>query len=217
MEEVLAVVGGILLLLAVTGGIQGIATKLFEKDEFVPLGDRIAATLLGGALIGLAAVLDAGVKHTGLWITLGVGAAIVLGLAGFLWLEFRRDRKDDREVQVLREVLDAFNRHDLDAIMSRFAEDCVFESPRGSDVWGQRFLGKQAVRSGLAARFEGIPDVHCGGDEHFASGNRGASEWTLTGTTVAGERIAVRGCDLWTFGKDGKLVRKTSFWKIHES
>lgn len=29
----------------------------------------------------------------------------------------------------LQEVLDAFNRHDLDAIMSHFAEDCVFESP----------------------------------------------------------------------------------------
>jgi hypothetical protein len=86
----LAVVGGVLLLLAVTGGIQGIGTKLLQKDEFVPLGDRIAATLLGGALIGLAAVLDAGLKRRGLWITLGVGAAIVLGYAGFLWREYRR-------------------------------------------------------------------------------------------------------------------------------
>ena len=33
-------------------------------------------------------------------------------------------------VETLRQVLDGFNRHDLDAIMSHFAEDCVFESPR---------------------------------------------------------------------------------------
>jgi len=38
----------------------------------------------------------------------------------------------------------------------------------------------------------------------------------LTGTTVEGERIEVRGCDLWTFGPGGKIVRKDSFWKIRE-
>jgi hypothetical protein len=34
-------------------------------------------------------------------------------------------------VEALRQVLDGFNRHDLDAIMSHFAEYCVVESPRG--------------------------------------------------------------------------------------
>jgi hypothetical protein len=36
----------------------------------------------------------------------------------------------DRRLKALKRVLEAFNRHDLDAIMSHFAEDCVFESPR---------------------------------------------------------------------------------------
>jgi steroid delta-isomerase-like uncharacterized protein len=119
-------------------------------------------------------------------------------------------------VEILQEVLDAFNRHDLDAIMSRFADDAVFESPRGSDPWGRRFVGKDEVRSGLAARFEGIPDVHYGDDDHFACGNRGLSEWTITGTTVEGVAIEVRGCDLWTFDADGRIARKDSFWKIRE-
>ena len=122
----------------------------------------------------------------------------------------------ERGVEVLRQVLDGFNRHDLDAIMSHFADECVFEAPRGPDPWGRRFAGKDEVRRGLAARFEGIPDVHYGDDGHFACGTRGASEWTLTGTTVEGERIEVRGCDLWTFGPGGKIVRKDSFWKIRE-
>ena len=123
---------------------------------------------------------------------------------------------DNRNLQVLQEVLDAFNRHDLDAIISFFAEDCVFDSPRGPDRCGRRFVGKDEVRRGLASRFEGIPDVHYGDDAHFACGARGASEWTISGTTVDGERIDVRGCDLWTFGDDGKLVRKDSFWKIRD-
>jgi ketosteroid isomerase-like protein len=116
---------------------------------------------------------------------------------------------------VLREVLDAFNRHDLDGIMSYFADDCVFESPRGPAPWGRGFEGKNDVRAGLAARFEGIPDVHYGNDSHFVSSDRGASEWTLTGTTANGESLEVRGCDLWTFHGD-KIVRKDSFWKIVE-
>jgi steroid delta-isomerase-like uncharacterized protein len=120
----------------------------------------------------------------------------------------------EQNVEVLRQVLDAFNRHELDAIMSHFAEDCVFESPRGPDPWGRRLVGQDNVRRGLAARFEGIPDVHYGNDDHFSCGNRGVSEWTIRGTTVAGETIEVRGCDLWTLSDDGKIARKDSFWKI---
>lgn len=117
---------------------------------------------------------------------------------------------------MLEAIADAFNRHDLDAIMEFFAEDAVFESPRGPDRWGRRFEGKAAVREGLAARFTGIPNVHYGEDDHFVSGNRGASEWTLTGTTTEGERLEVRGCDLWTF-RDGLVTRKDSYWKIRVS
>ena len=117
----------------------------------------------------------------------------------------------------MKEVLDAFNRHDLDAIMSYFSEDCSFDFPRGPEPWGQRFTGKAQVREGLASRFKGIPDVHYGDDVHWISqdGNRGVSEWTLTGTSTSGVKLKVRGCDLWEF-KDGKIIRKNSFWKIVE-
>ena len=116
-------------------------------------------------------------------------------------------------VETLQEIAAAFNRHDLDAIMAFFSEDAVLESPRGPTPHGTRFVGRDAVREGLAARFTGIPDVHYGDDDHFVSGDRGASEWTLTGTTTEGERLEVRGCDLWTF-RDGLVTRKDSYWKI---
>jgi ketosteroid isomerase-like protein len=124
---------------------------------------------------------------------------------------------EHRRLEALKQVLDAFNRHDLDAIMSHFADDCVLETPRGPEPWGSRFVGRDEVRRGLAARFEGIPDVHYGDEDHFVSGDRGVSEWTISGTTVEGRRIEVRGCDLWTFGDDGTITRKDSFWKIRES
>ena len=123
---------------------------------------------------------------------------------------------DDRQIEILREVLDAFNRHDLDGIMSYFADDAVFETPRGPDPWGRRFVGKEEVRRGLAARFEGIPNVRYEEDDHFACGDRGLSEWTITGTTLEGVAVKTRGCDIWTFDADGLIARKDSFWKISE-
>jgi ketosteroid isomerase-like protein len=114
-------------------------------------------------------------------------------------------------------LCDAFNAHDLDRIMAFFAEDCVLEMPRGPHPWGTRSEGQQAVRQGLAARFEGLPDVHYGDAEHFADEARqtGMSKWTLTGTTRDGTGIEVRGCDFYTF-RDDLVTRKDSYWKIVE-
>jgi ketosteroid isomerase-like protein len=118
-------------------------------------------------------------------------------------------------VGILEEILDAFNRHDLDAIMGFFTDDCSFDMPRGAEPWGLRLMGKAQVREGLASRFAGIPDVRYDEDRHFVAGNRGVSEWRLSGTTVSGRRIDVCGCDLWEFRGD-KVVRKDSYWKIVE-
>ena len=118
--------------------------------------------------------------------------------------------------EILKDFLDAFNRHDLNAIMEYFAEDCVFYMPRGSTPRGDRYTGKTEVRAGLAKRFEGIPDVHYGDDHHWVCGKFGVSEWTLTGTSVSGKKIEVRGADLLQFDSFGKITRKDSFWKILE-
>lgn len=116
-------------------------------------------------------------------------------------------------VHDLKRLLDAFNKHDLDAIMEFFTEDSVFDMPHGPDPYGRRYIGKAAVREGLATRFEGLPDVHYGEDSHWVAGDRGCSEWTLTGTRSMGEKVKVRGCDLFQF-KDGKISKKDSFWKV---
>ena len=121
----------------------------------------------------------------------------------------------DVTIDTLKGFLDAFNRHDLDAIMRYFHDDCVFYMPRGRDPRGDRYIGKQEVRAGLATRFEGIPDVHYGDDTHWSCGQFGVSEWTLTGTRKAGGRIEVRGVDLLEF-REGKITRKDSYWKILE-
>jgi ketosteroid isomerase-like protein len=119
----------------------------------------------------------------------------------------------DDAMRMLKAIAAAFDQHDLEGIMAHFADDSVFEGPRGTDKWGTRFVGAEEIREAFAARFSGIPDIRYQDDEHFVDGDRGASEWTLSGTTTDGTRIEVRGCDLWTL-RDGRVVKKDSYWKI---
>jgi ketosteroid isomerase-like protein len=120
---------------------------------------------------------------------------------------------DESRLEVLRDVTAGFDTHDLDRIMRNFVDDCVFESPRGAEPFGRRVEGKEAVRAAFADRFAGIPDVRYTDDTHFVAGDRGVSEWLLSGTSTTGERIEVRGCDIWTFRGD-KVAVKSSYWKI---
>lgn len=115
--------------------------------------------------------------------------------------------------ETLKAFLAAFNAHDLDAIMDFFADDCELDTPRGRDPWGTRYVGKAAVREGLASRFTGIPDVHYGNDSHWVADDHGVSTWVLTGTSTAGERLHVHGVDLLHF-RAGRIVKKDSYWKI---
>ncbi len=114
---------------------------------------------------------------------------------------------------MLEAFLDAFNAHDVDAIMSFFAVDCVFVTPRGPAPGGRTLVGKEQVREGIQARFDGIPDIRYEDARHWMCGDRGVSEWTIRGTQATGEPIEVRGCDLFEFA-GGKIRRKDSYWKI---
>jgi ketosteroid isomerase-like protein len=91
-------------------------------------------------------------------------------------------------LDALISLADAFNAHDLDRIMNHFAEDAVLEMPRGKDSWGARFVGKTAVREGLAGRFKRMPDVHYGDETHFVAGDTGISKWTVTEDESGGKK-----------------------------
>ena len=113
---------------------------------------------------------------------------------------------------VLQAFADAFNRHDLDAILSFMTDDCVFDASAGPDVWGARHVGREDVRAAFAEVWAMFPDAHWGGARHFVQGDRGVSEWTFTGTRADGSRVEVHGCDLFTF-RDGRIAVKNSYRK----
>ena len=113
---------------------------------------------------------------------------------------------------LLDHFADAWNQHDLDALMSMMTDDCVFDASAGPQAHGHRSEGRQAVREAYAAVFETFPDAHWAKPRHFVTGNRGVSEWTFTGTRNDGTRVEVTGCDLFTF-RDGKIAIKNSYRK----
>jgi ketosteroid isomerase-like protein len=120
----------------------------------------------------------------------------------------------ETEILVALEGLaSAFNAHDIDGVMSFFAPDCSLDMPRGKEPHGTRFEGFEQVKAGIMSRFRSTPDVHYAEVEHFVSGDCGMSKWLLTGTTLNGEAVKVRGCDFYTF-RNGQVVRKDSYWKI---
>ena len=114
--------------------------------------------------------------------------------------------------EVLQAFANAWNRHDVDALMSFMTEDCVFEASAGSDVCGTRYAGRESVRAGFAEVWATFPDAQWGNTRHFVRGERGVSEWTFTGTRADGTRVEVEGCDLFTF-RDGRISLKNSYRK----
>ena len=110
-------------------------------------------------------------------------------------------------------ITDAFNAHDLDAIMEFFADDCSLDMPRGTWRRGVGLIGKAAVREGFAARFKGLPDVHYGEGRHWVSSNRGASEWLLTSHPPDGRRVRVQAATSGSF-ETGESDSERLVWKI---
>ncbi len=104
--------------------------------------------------------------------------------------------------------MDAWNAHDVEGIVSFFADDCEFHASVGPELMGASYAGRDEIRKGVTAFFERFPDGRFEDASAWVAGERGASEWTF----VSGG-AAVRGCDLFEF--EGDRIRvKNAFRKI---
>jgi len=120
--------------------------------------------------------------------------------------------QDAVTVETLAAFADAWNRHDVDALMSFMTDDCVFETANGPEAFGTRHVGREAVRSAFASAWKNFPDAQWRNGRHFVAGDRGVSEWLFTGTAADGSRIEANGVDLFTF-RNGKIAVKNVFRK----
>jgi steroid delta-isomerase-like uncharacterized protein len=114
--------------------------------------------------------------------------------------------------ETLQAFTDAWNRHDIDALMSFMTDDCVFLSAAGPLACGARHEGREAVRRAFAQAWQAFPDAQWRNGRHWVDGERGVSQWTFTGTKPDGTRIEADGVDLFTF-RGGRIAVKNAFRK----
>lgn len=107
---------------------------------------------------------------------------------------------------------DAWNRHDIDALMSFMADDCEFHAVAGPDLLGRSFVGRAAVREGFQLAWQTFPDAAWLDAVHFVCGDRAVSESTFSGTKADGTRIEARMVDVFTLRGD-KIAVKNAYRK----
>jgi len=105
----------------------------------------------------------------------------------------------------------AFGSGDVDAIMARMTDDCVFEST-GPSPDGQRHVGQAAVRAVWEELFGQTKDPKFTDEDTFLSGDRACVRWRFTWTSDDGSEGHVRGVDVIRF-RDGLVSEKLSYVK----
>ncbi len=97
--------------------------------------------------------------------------------------------KDPVTVATLAAFSAAWNRHDIDSLMSFMSDDCVFQTAAGPESYGARHEGPSAVKAAFESAWINFPDAQWIHDRHFVHENFGGSEWTFTGTAADGSRV----------------------------
>ena len=112
----------------------------------------------------------------------------------------------------LAATFDAFNRHDVNAVMRCFADDCIFYAVGGPEVYGSKIVGSDAIAAAFSGVWAAMPDAHWEHHSHFVHENRAVSEWIFSGTNADGTRVEAEGADLFTL-RDGKIIVKQALRK----
>lgn len=105
---------------------------------------------------------------------------------------------------------EAFNRHDVDAVMELMTEDAVFENTSG-----ERFEGQEAVRAFFRRAFESMPMGWFDTEDTFAVGDRCVVRWILIFNREEPESGHVRGVDVFRV-RNARVAEKFAYVKSAE-
>jgi ketosteroid isomerase-like protein len=106
---------------------------------------------------------------------------------------------------------DAFNNHDVPAMMRLMSEDCLFENTFPAPD-GTVYKGKEVVAAFWQDFFRASPHAHIEIEEVFGFDKRCVMRWKYGWMDEAGVKGHVRGVDIFLV-KDGLICEKLSYVK----
>ena len=114
---------------------------------------------------------------------------------------------DQQPLQMLERLLAAINAHDLEAMVSCFAEDYTNETPvhppRG-------FRGQEQVRTNWSQIFAAVPNIQARTVRSTVDGDTLWTEWDIAGDRADGARFLMRGVVI--FGVAGDTIASARFY-----
>ena len=117
---------------------------------------------------------------------------------------------------LLDAITDAYNRNDIDDVMSFFAEDAVFDHAAGTEINGTRFEGLETIRSIFEGLFNNVESVNWTPIDTRISGDKAYCEFHRVAQLKSGETQDFLSIDILTF-RDGLIVHKDTFYKNRTS
>ena len=114
--------------------------------------------------------------------------------------------------QMIARYNDAWNAHDVDAIVALHAPEMVFENHTA----GERAEGS-AVRDHIATIFANWPDLSFTTRRLYVADDLAVCEWTASATRMeTGERLEWDGVDIFPL-EDGRIARKDVYSAAHRA
>ena len=79
----------------------------------------------------------------------------------------------------MEEILESFNAHGVDRIVGNFDENGEFLMAAGPELYGERFVGREAISEVLRQRFLAVPDIRWVDAKTWISDDRAVTEWRV--------------------------------------
>ena len=115
-------------------------------------------------------------------------------------------------ISLLESITDAYNRNDIDAVMSFFDEDAVFDHAAGPDINGTRFSGLETIRKVFQSLFQNVESVSWDAVDTRIIGDKAYCEFHRIAKLKSGEVQDFLSIDVLTF-RDGLIIHKDTFYK----
>lgn len=119
--------------------------------------------------------------------------------------------KGDKMKQVVESYFEAFNRHDIEAMVDLYAEDARLESPEDPFL----IIGKEGIKKHYSEFFGMIPDVKDEVKNIVVGEDKVAVEFVSTGTipSESGEpqKFELKIATIFEF-KGGKITRDATYY-----